>query len=913
MRHFPAPTSAWEGVDDKCRRAVDSEDSYSQRPTSPLGRPALAILPRLARASALLAGDPIFDWFQNSFGDIAKADLPEGLVSRSIALGCHTLLERARALAAATSPGRQVELRHIIGAALAPDEAALPPSVHRLPPPRGSDTPSAWADARAQFLTLVQHHHQDDRYPEWVRLVFGESIVTPLITDDRSPHTDLLGFLRYASAFASVIADREVRPPLAIGLFGLWGSGKSTMIDMIGDSLEAIAKRASVEESPRFCRGIVRITFNAWHYAETTLWASLFVRILEELSTHLAERQAGTPLPGSPAEKAQERARVRIDLDAAIAKQRLAEQALSEAQGKAIIASAARDEALRSEAEARAIAESAELARAAAVKADVAVAERIRGAVALAGDAATLLVAFGIPAPRVIAGQPGEDLVKQLGATKDKLVAASARIEAIKGPIARLTAVVGWESRTRKSLLFAGAIAAVFAVLLVLLYFLHLPEAIAGTFLTTLASLGWLWTRLGPLWDRLQDALARAPAVINQLGDASEQVEARIKARKDADTIATQKEKAARDEGIKETTKKATEKAKKAAEDAEKAEAEAISARKDLENARVDVVTLESKVAALAPARLLAAFVTSRATSIDYTQHLGLPTRIRRDLEELEAHLVEVAKDPKSPRRVDRIVLFIDDLDRCSSKVVVAVLEAVHILLASDLFVVVVGVDVRWLKRSLQEHFLMRSGDTHFDPEEYLEKIFQVPFWVPSMSTKGREALLNAALPTAATGTSGTGGVAQHGAGQSAGVSPNQTPTGSGSTPPPIIQLPNAEPVTLSKEERAMIVRWGTIAGETPRRLKRFARSYLILRASLPREGREALLSIRDYDSIGRILALGSAAPHIWPLERPSEESDAAVWDRFFGIGTEPPPHGNLRRWVPEIARFGFAEPRVIP
>ena len=43
-------------------------------------------------------------------------------------------------------------------------------------------------------------------------------------------------------------------------------------------------------------------------------------------------------------------------------------------------------------------------------------------------------------------------------------------------------------------------------------------------------------------------------------------------------------------------------------------------------------------------------------------------------------------------------------LDRCKPSVVVNVLEAIHILLAFELFVVVVGVDVRWLKRALQEH-----------------------------------------------------------------------------------------------------------------------------------------------------------------------------------------------------------------
>ncbi len=44
---------------------------------------------------------------------------------------------------------------------------------------------------------------------------------------------------------------------------------------------------------------------------------------------------------------------------------------------------------------------------------------------------------------------------------------------------------------------------------------------------------------------------------------------------------------------------------------------------------------------------------------------------------------------------LNRIVLYIDDLDRCPPKRVVEVLQAVHLLLAFELFVVVVGVDAR--------------------------------------------------------------------------------------------------------------------------------------------------------------------------------------------------------------------------
>lgn len=64
-------------------------------------------------------------------------------------------------------------------------------------------------------------------------------------------------------------------------------------------------------------------------------------------------------------------------------------------------------------------------------------------------------------------------------------------------------------------------------------------------------------------------------------------------------------------------------------------------------------------------------------------------------------------------RPLERIVIYIDDLDRCRPDHVVQMLEATHLLLALDLFVVVVAVDSRWLTRALQIHYkeLLSAGE----------------------------------------------------------------------------------------------------------------------------------------------------------------------------------------------------------
>jgi hypothetical protein len=135
---------------------------------------------------------------------------------------------------------------------------------------------------------------------------------------------------------------------------------------------------------------------------------------------------------------------------------------------------------------------------------------------------------------------------------------------------------------------------------------------------------------------------------------------------------------------------------------------------------------------------------------------------IRRDFEELGLLLRdwrehgaddEPGGPPRNGRPIRRIVLYIDDLDRCPPKKVVDVLQAVHLLLAFDLFIVVVAVDARWLDRSLNEAYnspdvsgasFSRDGTHRFSAHGYLEKIFQIPFTLPPMNMEGFQALVGA-------------------------------------------------------------------------------------------------------------------------------------------------------------------------
>lgn len=211
------------------------------------------------------------------------------------------------------------------------------------------------------------------------------------------------------------------------------------------------------------------------------------------------------------------------------------------------------------------------------------------------------------------------------------------------------------------------------------------------------------------------------------------------------------------------------------------AEADAKVAQAQLDQVLERAGELSRELVDLSPGQRLYGFLTERASSGDYRGRLGLIATIRRDFEHLIALMADLraerddprrAPDPTRPQAVDRIVLYIDDLDRCSPAQVVQVLQAVHLLLALDLFVVVVGVDPRWLLHSLRHQYRdvltadgaeastgaaggvgaaggsgSAGGSSSADrgwlstPSDYLEKIFNIPFVLPGLSASGVSSL----------------------------------------------------------------------------------------------------------------------------------------------------------------------------
>jgi hypothetical protein len=159
---------------------------------------------------------------------------------------------------------------------------------------------------------------------------------------------------------------------------------------------------------------------------------------------------------------------------------------------------------------------------------------------------------------------------------------------------------------------------------------------------------------------------------------------------------------------------------------------------------------------------------------------------VRIERPDFEADKIRCRVIWKNLPRVDRIVLYIDDLDRCPPDRVVEVLRAIQLLLAFPLFVVVVGVDARWVKRALNVRYkdqlrpLRDGGWDGATPQDYIEKIFQIPFWLEPMSPTSTRRYLGGLLSVAPRTVRHGGAGAQAGNGGQAGSAAEATRQASG-------------------------------------------------------------------------------------------------------------------------------------
>jgi len=170
--------------------------------------------------------------------------------------------------------------------------------------------------ARALGAEMAQRF--PDERPYWGRYADRASPV-PLTSFSADVYTeeDLLGIDRSVDALALLMASTRTVTPLAIGVFGPWGSGKSFFMRHLQKRIVGLrrdeqpristwidkraASSAKPEDAPLYFGEVAQVEFNAWHYNEGNLVASLVEHLFRNLRV-------------SPGEGEQELARRRADM-----------------------------------------------------------------------------------------------------------------------------------------------------------------------------------------------------------------------------------------------------------------------------------------------------------------------------------------------------------------------------------------------------------------------------------------------------------------------------------------------------------------------------------------------------------------------------------------------------------------------
>jgi outer membrane murein-binding lipoprotein Lpp len=708
------------------------------------------------------------------------------------------------------------------------------------------------------------------------------------VPDDPSG-PDVLDIGDEVLALGDLIASSDVVPPVAIGLFGEWGSGKSFFMRALRRQVDELAEEArrtaEADGAPVHLSRIVQIDFNAWQYLDANLWAGLaahiFTKLTEALGAQrLPEVYRTLEAVRQPLEEATER-KAAAERDLAAAHAALGRLRTEHEQTAASLTQVRRDDlvAIASavttdlDQEVRALERHAHLPENSLdVRDAVDNARRLRGA--------------GIDV-RALWWLTRSSLVHHRG----RVLAASLAV-----PLAL------WASL---ALLDRSDLAA--------------AAAVVGALVPSLVTAGRIALALGGS----QSALRRT---IDEIGDRPSEAERTLQA-----TI-------------------------------ERLDRELAAARHQEKAATVELAAAEAELELIDQGRSLPRFFKERivggVAGRDYRQHLGLVNVIQRDFEQLSRCLGPrdgTNGDAPGEPRVDRIVLYIDDLDRCGAKQVVEVLQALNLLLAFRLFVVVVGVDPRWLIQSLRLHHRALAGEggdaangstAEAGPHAYLEKIIQIPFRLQPMQQPAYTRLVASLLPVEdgdpappprpRDGTSGDASGGRAGdADDASSHAADSDRTADDAAAPRTRRLPPA--LRFTTRERTFIGQLAPLVA-TPRATKRLANTYRLLRASVRSSELRAFLGTSEGNGEFRpaltLLTILIRFPEFeTTLERTLASASVTDWqslrtgladeveglpgapelvralDQIAGHIAADTPAETFARWLPRVVRYSFHAP----
>lgn len=543
--------------------------------------------------------------------------------------------------------------------------------------------------------------------------------------DQATDSKDLLGFEKDVRSFASIMTLKEVKPPLAIALFGNWGTGKSFFMNGLQKEITYLSKNQSFpgmkskQGENIFCDGILQIQFNAWSYLDANLWAGLVANIFEKIDEYISEKTKGEN------EKQKVREILNEKLEIIATNKKVINESVNELENK---------------------------------KANISLEiETLR-------KKQNKLI-------EDIAGQTWEDISKEIlkkiklepaveeqlkayGITEDKLNVLS--------PNAIYSEFKSWSTFVKNIFKLSKISILVLSITILILLIVAInPNNICDdVFKICSRSIIAFLSIAGPIFAGLYITYEKFKKLIHPLTKFKDEFNQKI-----AEAKFNYEQKV----GLLNAQERQIE-----------TEIKTKTSELEILDEQIEEVTYELKHSVTK--RAFTNFVKAKAKDEKYEKHLGIISTIRRDFETLselfiensgEKSAIEVSEKKVLEKKevyktlkdqfdkpLNRIILYIDDLDRCSEEKVLEVLQAVHLIMAFPLFIVVVGVDKRCVNNALnfknlsqykglpveKDKTLKSYGIEPIEPNEYLEKIFQIPFHIKETSDEAVENMIDSLL-----------------------------------------------------------------------------------------------------------------------------------------------------------------------
>ena len=108
---------------------------------------------------------------------------------------------------------------------------------------------------------------------------------------------------------------------------------------------------------------------------------------------------------------------------------------------------------------------------------------------------------------------------------------------------------------------------------------------------------------------------------------------------------------------------------------------------------------------------------------------------IRNDNKEFRKQFDDLLEETK----IDKLIIFIDELDRCSPDTILSTLEAIRLFLFTGNTVFIIGADERQIAYAVKNKFKEIKGQEIDIGKEYLEKLIQYPIRIPRLNSKEME------------------------------------------------------------------------------------------------------------------------------------------------------------------------------